>query len=128
MSDYAALLRAVLVSPDDDLPRLVLCDWLEEHGEAELAKSIRTAIADGSEKTAVLVILPTAKAVMRRGFVDSIALTRSEFVENHVALFSASPISAVRFVDSAPMDYRSLPNHWSWSELVEPPNRDSQYR
>lgn len=28
--DYRALLRNVLESPNDDLPRLVLCDWLEE--------------------------------------------------------------------------------------------------
>jgi uncharacterized protein (TIGR02996 family) len=27
--DYSALLRSVLESPDDDLPRLVLADWLE---------------------------------------------------------------------------------------------------
>ena len=28
--EYAALHRAVLAQPGDDLPRLVLCDWLEE--------------------------------------------------------------------------------------------------
>ena len=33
MSDHDALLAAVLANPDDDLPRLVLADWLEETGQ-----------------------------------------------------------------------------------------------
>lgn len=32
--EYRALLRAVLESPHDDLPRLVLADWLDEHDGA----------------------------------------------------------------------------------------------
>lgn len=37
----AALLAAVLESPDDDAPRLVYADWLEEAGEADRAAFIR---------------------------------------------------------------------------------------
>jgi uncharacterized protein (TIGR02996 family) len=33
MNDREALLRAVCENPDDDTPRLVFADWLEEHGE-----------------------------------------------------------------------------------------------
>lgn len=40
-SDRDSLLRAVLVNPGDDLPRLVMADWLEEHGEGERAEFIR---------------------------------------------------------------------------------------
>ena len=29
------LLRAVLADPDDDAPRLVLADWLEDRGDAD---------------------------------------------------------------------------------------------
>jgi uncharacterized protein (TIGR02996 family) len=39
--DYRALLLSVLESPADDLPRLVLADWLEEHDEPERARRIR---------------------------------------------------------------------------------------
>jgi uncharacterized protein (TIGR02996 family) len=39
-----ALLAAVLASPADDLPRLVLADWLEERGEGERAEFIRHQI------------------------------------------------------------------------------------
>src|SRR5262249_10670779 len=36
-----ASLRPVAAEPDDDTHRLVLADWLEEHGEAERAEFIR---------------------------------------------------------------------------------------
>jgi uncharacterized protein (TIGR02996 family) len=35
MSERQALLRAVIDSPDEDAPRLVYADWLEEHGQTE---------------------------------------------------------------------------------------------
>src|SRR5262245_56805489 len=33
--DLASLLSACKETPDDDAPRLVLADWLEEHGDEE---------------------------------------------------------------------------------------------
>jgi uncharacterized protein (TIGR02996 family) len=36
-----AFLQAIIESPDDDTPRLVYADWLEEHGQAERAAFIR---------------------------------------------------------------------------------------
>lgn len=44
--DEAALLRAVVAAPDDDLPRLVYADWLEEHGRPERARFIRLQIEE----------------------------------------------------------------------------------
>jgi len=41
MSDAAALLAAIRAAPDDDAPRLVYADWLEEHGQPEWAEFIR---------------------------------------------------------------------------------------
>lgn len=37
-----AFLLAIFANPDDDLPRLVFADWLEERGEGEWAARIRT--------------------------------------------------------------------------------------
>jgi uncharacterized protein (TIGR02996 family) len=37
----APFLRAIIDRPDDDLPRLVYADWLDEHGEPERAEYIR---------------------------------------------------------------------------------------
>jgi uncharacterized protein (TIGR02996 family) len=44
MTDQDALLRSVLPNPDDDAPRLVYADWLEERGRAEDAEFIRVQI------------------------------------------------------------------------------------
>jgi uncharacterized protein (TIGR02996 family) len=40
MSDRDALFAGILADPDDDLPRLVYADWLEEHGRpADVARA-----------------------------------------------------------------------------------------
>jgi uncharacterized protein (TIGR02996 family) len=44
MSDEPALLAAILDRPDEDTPRLVYADWLEDHGEPERAAFIREQI------------------------------------------------------------------------------------
>ncbi|QJX00112.1 TIGR02996 domain-containing protein [Frigoriglobus tundricola] len=41
MSDEAALLCAIHAEPDEDTPRLVYADWLDEHGRPERAEFIR---------------------------------------------------------------------------------------
>jgi uncharacterized protein (TIGR02996 family) len=41
MTERDALLRAVCESPDDDTPRLVFADWLQENGEEARAEFIR---------------------------------------------------------------------------------------
>ena len=45
MTDRDALLRGIIENPDEDAPRLVFADWLEENGEAERAAFIRADIA-----------------------------------------------------------------------------------
>jgi uncharacterized protein (TIGR02996 family) len=45
MSDEAALLRAIGAHPDEDTPRLIYADWLDEHGRAERAEYIRVQVA-----------------------------------------------------------------------------------
>jgi uncharacterized protein (TIGR02996 family) len=39
--EYLALLESVLANPDDNAPRLIISDWLEEHGFDERAELIR---------------------------------------------------------------------------------------
>jgi uncharacterized protein (TIGR02996 family) len=41
IADERALLNAIIAAPDDDLPRLVYADWLEEQGRSEGAEFIR---------------------------------------------------------------------------------------
>lgn len=44
LPDWDLLLKAVAASPDDDLPRLVAADWLDEHGEPERGEFIRVQV------------------------------------------------------------------------------------
>ncbi|MBL8867076.1 MAG: TIGR02996 domain-containing protein [Gemmataceae bacterium] len=44
LDEREAFLRAIFDSPDDDAPRLVYADWLEERGEEIAAKAIRLSI------------------------------------------------------------------------------------
>ena len=44
MSDEEALLQAIYADPDNDLPRLVYADWLDEHDRGERAEFIRIQI------------------------------------------------------------------------------------
>jgi uncharacterized protein (TIGR02996 family) len=44
MTEREALLRAVCENPDDDTPRLVFADWLQENGEDARAEFIRIQI------------------------------------------------------------------------------------
>lgn len=39
-----ALLDDICENPDDDVPRLVYADWLEEHGQAPRADAIRLGV------------------------------------------------------------------------------------
>jgi uncharacterized protein (TIGR02996 family) len=43
-ADRDALLAAIRAAPDDDAPRLVFADWLDEHGESDFARLIRVEI------------------------------------------------------------------------------------
>lgn len=52
MSDEAALLSAILAHPDEDTPRLMYADWLDEHGQAERAEFIRIQCAPDADEAA----------------------------------------------------------------------------
>jgi uncharacterized protein (TIGR02996 family) len=44
MTDSDALLAAIRAAPDDDAPRLIYADWLDEHGQPERAEFIRLSV------------------------------------------------------------------------------------
>lgn len=44
MSDRDALLNAIALRPEEDVPRLMYADWLEENGEPERADFVRTQV------------------------------------------------------------------------------------
>jgi uncharacterized protein (TIGR02996 family) len=50
MTDRDAFLRAIAASPDDDAPRLIFSDWLDEHGDAQRAEFVRAQCELASPK------------------------------------------------------------------------------
>jgi uncharacterized protein (TIGR02996 family) len=49
VNEYNAMLRAICAEPDEDTPRLVLADLMQESGEEHLAEFIRAQVAYASE-------------------------------------------------------------------------------
>jgi uncharacterized protein (TIGR02996 family) len=112
----ARLLAAVLESPDDDAPRQVYADWLQEQGDprGELI-SMQCALAanpqyprqrrDMRQRIAVLLKEhgkaweePAAFAqtrIIRRGFVDEIVSSAKALLGAADALFRAEPVTVM---------------------------------
>lgn len=66
----SALLAAILADPDDKLPRLVWCDWLEENGQAEKAAAYRRQIRNDERTPLAPVNFPNMPAMFGDGQVD----------------------------------------------------------
>lgn len=58
MTERDALYRAILQHPDDDTPRLVFADYLDENGEADRASFIRTQVELARIKATIRCIDP----------------------------------------------------------------------
>jgi uncharacterized protein (TIGR02996 family) len=123
MTDRDALLAAIIARPEDDLPRLVYADWLEETGNAARAAFIRTQVeAEGlppgsPERTALeaaaaellrthgaawtaqlpeWVTWQDTKVVYRRGFVEELSTTPLRLFRDGHELFAVAPVRTVR--------------------------------
>lgn len=131
MSDLDALLAAVLAAPADDLPRLVVADWLEEHGEPERAEFIRVqceldrtpapALAGREFALFPVVVEPFAgrfpylRLSWRRGFVEAasggLAPLRAALPE----VLRHHPVRRATATDRTPLS-RDGRSWWSFSD------------
>jgi uncharacterized protein (TIGR02996 family) len=79
--EQAALLAAIVAEPDDDTPRLVYADWLQEHGDEEQAEFIRESIRlywmseDAEGREALSVRLLGLEGVRGEAWVKGVGLT-----------------------------------------------------
>jgi uncharacterized protein (TIGR02996 family) len=101
-----ALIRAVIASPDDDLPRLRYADWLEAHGQFERARLIRVQCQLETLKAEESVLLERHQRewggnlyangvdhwVFHRGFPEEIYIALPTFLETHSALNAVTPL------------------------------------
>jgi uncharacterized protein (TIGR02996 family) len=118
MPDEDAFLRAVIDNPEDDLPRLVYADWLDEHGDPERAEFVRVQCAMArppmskadferwfSRSQELLSVHrerwlgPLAEFVewswFRRGFVYTITLNAAALLARAEAIWRTAPIQRV---------------------------------
>jgi uncharacterized protein (TIGR02996 family) len=129
-TDEQSFLAAIHAAPDDDTPRLVFADWLDERGSADdraRAALVRAQcqaeyLAPGSKERKRLD--REAKAILkanadrwlkdlraaklghtyefRRGFLDGITMTPTKFVERGADLFRLAPtVRTVKFPNAA---------------------------
>src|SRR3954468_16567623 len=102
MSDESALLAAILAHPDEDTPRLMYADWLQENGQPERAEFIRiqcdpTADEAAEDRAAELEERnrvkwlaglpqrPGARWEFRRGFPQYLDASGERFLERYEA-------------------------------------------
>jgi uncharacterized protein (TIGR02996 family) len=118
MVDDRAFLQAIREHPEDDAPRLVYADWLEEQGQAERAEFIRVQCAlareDGDDQPPALAarerelwrlhgkawsapLRPYSNRFeFRRGFPAEVLVRAKAFLAHAEAIFDAAPVSSVR--------------------------------
>lgn len=120
MTHADAFLRDILAHPDDDTPRLIYADWLDEQGQSERAEFIRAQIqiaqlSPGSRRSVALrrrvrellamhretwlKDLPKwarRRCEFHRGFVTHVHCTALQFIKHGDLLMNAAPVRSVR--------------------------------
>jgi uncharacterized protein (TIGR02996 family) len=117
-SDQAAFLRAIRAAPNDDLPRLIYADYLDEHGDP-LGEFIRVQIErprlprDDPQRVELKaredellrrhreewegpLAAVVSHAVFRRGFIDDVLVMAEAFLAHARTLFEWAPIRTVK--------------------------------
>lgn len=117
MSTEAALVAAIRASPDDDVPRLVYADWLEENGQTERAEFIRVqceARRVGRDSPNYITLLRRSdelcgqygvdwfgplnderyffRIITERGFVDSVVISADNFTDYAGLILEHAPL------------------------------------
>lgn len=114
-----AFLEAILEHPDDDTPRLIFADWLEEHGDADRAEFIRLQCAlagkdlpsdrraewdrrqqqllEQHEKEWVRPIRRLIRGwKFHRGFIDEVIVSNDQFLDAAERIVRAAPIQNLK--------------------------------
>jgi uncharacterized protein (TIGR02996 family) len=126
-----AFLDDIITHPDDDAPRLIFADWLEDNGEPERAEFIRLQIqrfalpADGParwtpgprEVELLAAHGPRWRApleeehrpVFHRGFVEEVSLPSDELAAHGAKYFQAAPLHTVHLTADLASDDGPIP-------------------
>lgn len=121
-----AFYQTIRENPDDDAPRLIFADWLEEHGDTARAEFVRLQCqlaqlpednpghpdypawkareyalltAHGEEWAAPIRSLVRGWE-FRRGFIDIVTMEAAVFLQKAEALLRAAPVRHIRFLEA----------------------------
>jgi uncharacterized protein (TIGR02996 family) len=120
--DKKALLRAIFENPDDDAPRLIYADVIQELGCDAEAERIRNAVAnpqmtkisflplfkqanfrlDRHEHPDMSAAFSTCMAYSCRGFIDEVVIRHDDFMVNFERIFLCHPIRTIKIADRSP--------------------------
>jgi uncharacterized protein (TIGR02996 family) len=124
MADDEAFIRAIRAHPDDDLPRLVYADFLDERGDSARAEFVRVQIElarlrpgdrgprkalEARERALLAAHHERWEASVRadaeewrfdRGFIGQITTSAARFIAHSEALLREHPITGVHFAES----------------------------
>lgn len=125
MGTKEAFLAEIVENPDDDVPRLVFADWLDDHGESDRAEFIRTQcrlarLGEGDPERADLERRESellgafgldwaeplrglvSEFAFRRGFVEAVEVTDREDLAGCLRrAMDLAPVRSLRLVLSA---------------------------
>lgn len=143
MSDEPALLAAIRAHPNEDTPRLMYADWLDENGRPELAEFIRIQCAPDADEAAEeyaaeleernrgrwlrelgVPQFPGANWGFRRGFPEYLDAPSPLFLERYEAFARVPWLRFLTLQDvdnSSVRDFlnRTWPPQWVEVELQE---------
>jgi len=131
-----AFLQAILAAPEDDGPRLIYADWLEEHGALDRAAFIRLQceaallpLADPrrEELAARAWALLTDENwsawggmlrgmvhswQFRRGFVEKTWMGVQSFLQDAERVMRLAPVRHIKLIGTAPVTLSALASPW----------------
>ena len=143
MDERSALLRAIIDSPDEDGPRLVYADWLEEHGEAARAEFIRVQIEvarmgeDESRRNQLktreyelwrdyqgqwdweVPEIAAYRVEYRRGFIEKVSLPAVELIRCPGSVWHHTPLVGLGLPDLTPEIGARLGEWPHWNRITE---------
>ena len=115
-----ALLRAICLNPDDDAPRLIYADWLEENGSESEAEQIRYFVSRPQLTTTTFLVIRYVEGTLvshfRRGFVDELHCTLAEFMQFSQDIALRHPVRKWVLTDCKPFRDNLFRNSW-WKSI-----------
>jgi uncharacterized protein (TIGR02996 family) len=107
--------RMIQSQPEDDGPRLVCADWLEERGEMRRAELIRLQCSGSHPERAQRLIREYGSTwagpalrhaysyAFRRGFVEEIAISAEALLRHGDEILESAPVRLVRVIGARPL-------------------------